>query len=142
MSEREALARVAREWVELWTAPVDWAAFDRLHADDFEDCAAAGRPPTKQGFASGLERMLAAFPDLRTTADDVVVDVAAARVAVRWRARGTNRARYLDIGPTQRPTTITGIEIIEIRAGRVVKRWGEWDITDHREAEASGGART
>jgi hypothetical protein len=26
----------------MWCAPVDWDLFDRLHADDFEDCSAAG----------------------------------------------------------------------------------------------------
>ncbi len=29
MKDREELRRVAREWLELWNAPVDWEAFDR-----------------------------------------------------------------------------------------------------------------
>jgi predicted ester cyclase len=71
------------------------------------------------------------FPDLRTTVDDLVVDVASARVAVRWTARGTNLGRYFGVGPTARATRITGIEIIEIANGRVTRRWGEWDLSDH-----------
>ena len=35
------------------------------------------------------------------------------------------------VGPTHRMTRTTGIEIIEVRAGRIVRRWGEWDITAH-----------
>jgi steroid delta-isomerase-like uncharacterized protein len=133
MTDRESLLSVAREWVELWNAPVDWAAFDRLHADDFEDCSSAGRPATRQGFADGLALFVRAFPDVRTTAEDLVADPATARVAVRWRATGTNRERYMGVGPTHRETVVTGIEIVEIRDGRVVRRWGEWDITGHRE---------
>lgn len=133
MKDREELRRVAREWLELWNAPVDWEAFDRLHADDFVDEASAGRPATRQGFAEGLARFVRAFPDARATVEDLVADETTGRVAVRWRITGTNRERYLDVGPTHRATVITGIEIVEIRAGRVVRRWGEWDVTAHRD---------
>jgi hypothetical protein len=40
----------------------------------------------------------------------------------------------LGIGPTGRATPITGIEISELQAGRVRRRWGEWDISAHRDA--------
>lgn len=136
-ADRETLESVARAWIRLWCTPVDWQAFDRLHADDFEDGSAAGRPPTKHGFADGLRTFAAAFPDLRTEVDDLVIDEPAARVAVRWRAEGTNRLSYLGIGPTHRRTVLRGIEILEIRSRRVVRRWGEWDITAHREGPPS-----
>lgn len=131
---RSELAAVATEWVSLWNVPVDWNLFDRIHADAFEDCSSAGRPSTKAGFAAGLAELVRAFPDLRTTVEGLVVDDDSSLVAVRWRARGTNRAKYLGRGPTNRLTAITGIEIVEIRGGQVTRRWGEWDITDHRES--------
>ncbi|MDD5718123.1 MAG: ester cyclase, partial [Candidatus Krumholzibacteria bacterium] len=112
MHRREDLADIARQWISLWTAPVDWPRFDRLHAEDFEDCSSAGRPTTKQAFADALTAFVAAFPDLSTQVDDLVIDPQTQRVAVRWSAAGTNRQCYLGIGPTQRPTRITGIEII------------------------------
>jgi steroid delta-isomerase-like uncharacterized protein len=130
-SPRAELESIAREWIGVWCAPVDWALFDRLHADDFEDCSSAGRAPTKQAFADGVAALIEAFPDLRTRVEDVVVDDRKGRVAVRWSATGTNRGRYLGAGPTGRSTPITGIEIIEIRDRRIVRRWGEWDITAH-----------
>ncbi len=128
---RQDLETVATRWISLWSAPVDGALFDQLHADDFEDCASAGRPPTKAGFAAGLAEWEQAFPDIRARVEQLVVDEAAGVVAVRWSAAGTNRRQYLGVGPTERLTYIAGIEIIEIRAGRIVRRWGEWDITDH-----------
>ena len=135
MVDRNELADVAASWVALWRAPVDRARFDALHAEGFVDHASAGRPPTKSGFAQGLSAMARAFPDLVTTVEDLVVDESRSRVAVRWKAIGTNRERYLGVGPTNRITTISGIEIIGIRDGRVVERWGEWDISEHREME-------
>jgi steroid delta-isomerase-like uncharacterized protein len=131
---RDQLEIVASQWIALWCAPVDWQLFDRLHADDFEDCASAGRPSTKAGFGQGIADLIDAFPDLCTTVEDLVVDEARSRIAVRWAARGTNRSEYRGVGPTDRPTTITGIEIIEVHDGRIVRRWGEWDITAHTDS--------
>jgi steroid delta-isomerase-like uncharacterized protein len=135
MTERCELERVARAWIGLWCVPVDWALFDRLHDDAFVDASSAGRPTDKAGFAQGLAEFVRAFPDLQTSVEDVVVDVEGSSVGVRWAARGTNRERFLGIGPTHRVTSITGIEIIEVRGGRIVRRWGEWDITGHRANE-------
>lgn len=132
MNTRAELESIAARWITLWCVPVDWRLFDALHCDAFEDRAPADRPPTKQGFAEGLAGLVKAFPDLTTTVEDLVVDEGTSKVAIRWRAVGTNRAAFLGAGPTHRRTTMTGIEIIEIRAGRIVRRWGEWDISDHR----------
>lgn len=133
MPDADRLRAVARRWVLLWNAPVDWAAFDAIHHPDFEDRSSAGRPSDKQGFAQGLRDFVSAFPDVVTTLEDLVVDPSTGQVAVRWRAVGTNRSRYLGIGPTGRRTVITGIEIIRIDGERVIRRWGEWDINDHRD---------
>lgn len=88
----------------------DGAAFRELHADD--------------GFAQRHAELVRAFPDLQVRAEDLVIDEAAAKVAVRWSATGTNRERFLGIGPTHRRTALSGIEIIEVRDGRIVRRWG------------------
>jgi hypothetical protein len=55
-----------------------------------------------------------------------VIDEQNSTVAVRWSGSGTNVERFLKIGPTNRATEITGIEIIQIAQGQVVRRWGEW----------------
>jgi steroid delta-isomerase-like uncharacterized protein len=125
------LTEIATRWISLWTVPVDWALFDRLHAEAFVDEASGGRPSTRAGFAAGIAALVRAFPDLTTRVEDLVIDVAAGKVAVRWRAEGTNRERYLGTGPTHQHTVITGIEIIEIVDHRIVRRWGEWDVSAH-----------
>lgn len=131
MNTRAELERIARQWISLWCAPVDWDLFDRLHRDDFVDESSAGRASTKAGFAEGLVELLRAFPDLETTVEDLVIDEAASRVAVRWAAWGTNCAPLLGVGPTNRATPFSGIEIVEVRDGRIARRWGEWDISAH-----------
>ena len=129
---RSELEGVTRRWISLWCAPTDWKLFDQLHSDDFEDKSPAGRDTSKRGFATGLRELVDAFPDLVTKVEDMVVDEEAQRVAVRWSSVGTNKRRFLGVGPTNRKTPITGIEIIEISNGRITRRWGEWDITAHK----------
>jgi steroid delta-isomerase-like uncharacterized protein len=135
MSRRAELITIAEAWISLWCAPVDWQLFDRLHADAFVDGSPAGRASTKQAFAAGLAELILAFPDLQARVEDLVIDEAAGRVAVRWSAIGTNCWQFLGIGPTGRPTAITGIEIIEIKNGQIIRRWGEWDISGHTAQE-------
>ena len=130
--KRSELEDITREWISLWCAPADWELFNRIHSDDFRDMSPSGRGASKESFARGLRELLAAFPDLVTKVEDMVVDPSRRRVAVRWSATGTNRLRFLGVGPTNKRTQITGIEIIEISHGKVVRRWGEWDITAHR----------
>ena len=88
MSTRLELESIARQWISLWRTPVDWALFDRLHAEAFEDCSPAGRPATKQGFAQGLAEFAEAFPDLQARVEGLAVDETASLVAVRWAAAG------------------------------------------------------
>ena len=125
MNTRANLESVAEQWITLWCAPVDWELFDRIHAEQFEDCSSGARPPTKEGFARGLAEFVGAFPDLHTSVEGLVIDESRSQVAVRWAARGTNQTSFLGIGPTDHLTAITGIEIIEIQDSRVVRRWGE-----------------
>jgi len=132
-TSRKQLEEIAHQWISLWCTPVDWVLFDKLHADNFIDCSSAGRPADKAGFAAGLKELTIAFPDLNTVVEGLVIDQELSRVAVRWLAQGTNKATFLDIGPTNRKISITGIEIIEVADGQIIKRWGEWDITAHVE---------
>jgi steroid delta-isomerase-like uncharacterized protein len=131
MSTRKNLINIAKKWITLWCTPVNWELFDQLHAEHFEDCSAAVRSPTKKGFAQGLAELVQAFPDLQTKIAGLVIDESISQVAVRWTAEGTNQKKFFGVGPTNNLTIITGIEIIEIQHGRIIRRWGEWDISGH-----------
>jgi predicted ester cyclase len=63
--------------------------------------------------------------------EGLVIDETKSKVAVMWSSRGTNKTKFLGVGPTDQLTVITGIEIIEVQDDRIVRRWGEWDITAH-----------
>lgn len=128
---REDINSITSQWISIWNSPANWEMFEKLHLDSFEDMSPAGRKTDKEAFAKALSDMLRAFPDMRTTADDIVIDEKNGKAAVRWTSTGINKEQYLGIGPTYRKTKITGIEIIEINDYKIIRRWGEWDISDH-----------
>jgi predicted ester cyclase len=70
----------------------------------------------------------AVFPDLHLSTDDVLVD--GDRAAVRWTATGTHEGDELGVPATHRRVTMTGIDIIRVRDGRIVERWGEFNGLD------------
>ncbi len=127
--DRRRLQDLAERWVRLWE-PGNLGSFDDLHAVDFVDRSSAGRDPTREGFRRAILELLASFPDLQITAQDLVIDEKLQRIAIRWSASGTHSGRYLGAEPTGRRITLQGIEIIRVRDGRVVERWGEWDGLD------------
>ena len=68
---------------------------------------------------------LSAFPDGRTTMEDLVAE--GDRVAYRWTYRGTHQGELMGIPPTGREVTITGITIDRISGGRIQEEWNNFD---------------
>lgn len=131
LDNRSKFEYLANQWISLWNSPIDLNLFDELHSDDFIDLSSSGRPSDKNGFKEGILKLLNAFPNLQTNVDDILIDFEKSQIAVRWHSIGINKQKYLGIGTTEKLTKITGIEIIEIKEDKIVKRWGEWDILDH-----------
>lgn len=127
---RSEMERIARRWIEEGWRYGNAGIVDELHLEDFVDHDPGGRTTDNEGFKMGIERLVAAFPDLKAEVDDLVVDTKTGSVAVRWSAVGTHRARYLSAEPSGRPVRFKGIEVIRIRDGRITERWGEWDGID------------
>lgn len=120
---------MAEHWIEAWQKRQIYI-LDELHSDDFVDHDSAGRLPDKAGFKQGLIELYAAFPDFQAAVEDLIVDSENCKVAVRWTATGTHSGEFLGIPSSQRKIRFKGIEIIKIREGAIVERWGEWDSLD------------
>jgi len=108
----------------------------------YEDCINTGRidllpelvaddyvgPNGEQGpsgFATTVQALRHAFPDIRFTLEDVIADEH--RIAVRWSWRGTHLGQFRTFTPTGKAITNTGIAIYELRGGKIVKAWLETD---------------
>lgn len=127
---RGELISIAKRWMqEIW-AKRNLATFDELHAVGFLDRSPDGRGTDRVAYRAGIEELFVAFPDFTASTEDLVVDEASGKVAIRWSAVGTHRAEFLAYPATGRRITFRGIEIIRIQGGKIIERWGEWDGLD------------
>jgi steroid delta-isomerase-like uncharacterized protein len=118
---------VALRWMqEIW-ADRNLSRFDELHSDDFVDHSPAGRPSDRQGYFDGVAKLFQAFPDFHAVVEDLVLDSAQSKVAIRWSAIATHLGCFAGKLPTGRKIRFRGIEILRVSNGLIVDRWGEWD---------------
>jgi steroid delta-isomerase-like uncharacterized protein len=67
----------------------------------------------------------AAFPDLHVTIEDQIAE--GDEVVTRWTAVGTHEGDLPGLPASGSSTTVTGIGIDRIEAGKIVESWGNWD---------------
>jgi predicted ester cyclase len=83
-----------------------------------------GYPGDLQGL-DGLRRfheaLWRAFPDVRLTVEDLVVE--GDRAALRYRLQGTHRGHYLGVAPTGLPFDVEGLTLLRLKDGRVAEEW-------------------
>ena len=67
-----------------------------------------------------------AFPDLHITIQDMITQDD--KVVIRWSAHGTHAGTLINLPPTGRQITITGMNILRITNGKIQEEWANWDI--------------
>jgi len=121
------LKAVAERWMnDIWRQR-NLDVFNELHAPHFVDGSPAGRASDRRSYEQSIAELFAAFPDWQAVIDDLVIDEATGKVAVRWTASGTHRAEFMGVAPTGKRITFRGIEIVRIEGEWLVERWGEWN---------------
>ena len=85
-----------------------------------------GVPPGMPGVAVVAQMFHAAFPDCDVTNEDLIAE--GDRVVQRWRLRGTHQQSLMGIEATGRSVDVEGINIFRIENGKIVERWGLFDM--------------
>ncbi|MDJ0762820.1 MAG: ester cyclase [Myxococcota bacterium] len=124
---RKTLEKIAMKWIRMGWQEGDTTVVDLLHAPDFVDHDPAGRGSDGEAFRRGIAELYEGFPNFHAEITDMVVDEASSAVAIRWTATGTHRGTFMAFSPTDNEVCFKGIEIIKIKDGKIVERWGEWD---------------
>ena len=119
-------AAIARRWTEEALDSHNLDLLDGFVAPDLVHHAGLfvdeiGRDQLKED----LSALIAAFPDVRFTADVVVATDD--RAAVRWTGRGTHQGTLQEIAPTGRQVIFTGINVYRLACGQIVEGWSEPD---------------
>jgi steroid delta-isomerase-like uncharacterized protein len=105
----------------------DVDALGDLMADDFvEHEELPGLAPTKEGVKEFFRMYIAAFPDLRLRAEDVLVS--GDKVVARARVTGTHQGEFVGMPPTGKSMDVPMIDIIRFDGdGRACEHWGVFD---------------
>lgn len=121
--ENKALVRQA--WDEIFNkGNVD--AVDEYFAEDaVMSQAPPGVPPDREGFKQLIRPYLAAIPDFRVVFEDQVAE--GDKVASRWSASGTHQGEFAGVAATGNAVDYTGINLIEVRGGKIVAVFGASD---------------
>ena len=67
----------------------------------------------------------AAFPDLKVTVEDVVIQ--GEKEVVRWTVRGTYTGPFMNIAPTGKQVVFSGTDIGRVVNGQIQEMWSNWD---------------
>lgn len=110
-----------------------WNSHDphRVAAWYTEDCSvedvAIAQPLTgREAVRRMFEAYYRAFPDLKLTASDIILD--GDRVAVFWIARGTHHGSILHIPPSGRSISAQGVNRLVLQNGKVRESLTIWDV--------------
>jgi steroid delta-isomerase-like uncharacterized protein len=119
-------AATVRTMYELINAG-DIGGFSEHLAEDFvEHEQTPGLEPTKEGVKQFFRMQLAAFPDLRMTAEDVFAS--GNKVVARVRLTGTNRGDFMNMKATGKRVDVALIDMFLVDDdGRVREHWGVLD---------------
>ena len=99
---------------------------DKIAAMNYVDhTAPPGIPPGKEGEKVWFKMIRAAFPDGRTTIDDIIAE--GDKVVVRATMKGTHKGEFMGIPATGKQVTISGIDVTRFVNGKSTEHWGQWD---------------
>lgn len=117
---------VALRWHEDAISGHDPAVIDEIaaeniihHAGSFPD--GVGPDAVKRA----LGALLAGFPDLRQTVEDVIAEDDT--VVTRWTTEGTHEGEFQGFQPTGKHVSWAGINIFRFECGKIAEEWTELD---------------
>ena len=100
------------------------ALLDELYAD-----CVWYRPETGELKGEALKQylasILAAFPDIRFTIEDLVAE--GDKAVIRWSCTATHQGEFMGLAPTGKHVTTSGTDTYRIVEGKIVEYRGQWD---------------
>ncbi len=118
---------IAEAWLEKFWRRGKLEAAEQLCAENYTDYTLPesedGDIVQIQDFARTLSN---AFGNLQVELADSYEDVDYAILRVEW--RGTQRAEYLDVPPTEKTIEWSSIEILRVEDNQITERWAQNDL--------------
>ena len=96
---------------------------NELVADDYRLREPEGLPAGREGMLTLVQAYRTAFPDLRTTVEEMIAE--GDTVAVRWSGMGTQSGTFMGLPPSGQRAQVKAISWLRFKNGRVAEEWSE-----------------
>lgn len=116
--------RIEQAWLAAWDLG-EVEALDTLLSPDYRRIGGTGEGQSLAEFKASIVTTRAAFPDLRTLIDEILVD--GDRAAIRWHSTGTHRHPFLGVPPTHREIKVSGTTFAHFDGTLIAKEYVTWD---------------
>ena len=83
-------------------------------------------PTNKEGFKQFIYMLWNAFPDIRITFEDIIIEEN--KVVCRYVLSGTHRSDFLELPPTNKTFRVNGMTIFYFKDRKCVERWNLVDM--------------
>ena len=122
LEENKAIVRLVFEEA----GKQNWAIFNELFVRDYVwHQPGSPKPLTREETEQFMRTFFAAFPDNRSTIEDMIAE--GDKVVTRYNVRGTHKGEFLGIPATGKEVAFTSILISRIAGGKIVEEWEEAD---------------
>lgn len=117
---------IVRRFFEVGPSKGDLSEANKLLAPDFTLHVPLPCSPGVQGINEVIIACRTAFHDLNVTVEDMVAE--GDKIAARFTAHGIHKGAFMGLPPTDKPISMTGIEIFRIEGGKIAEIWGEANL--------------
>lgn len=114
--------------LKVWDAAWDRGEVDALEellSQHYRRYSGETDPHDLAGFKASILTTRAAFPDLVTTIDDIVIE--GDRAAIRWHSVGHHQGSLLGVPATKRRVEVSGATFARFDGDRIVEEFVTWD---------------
>ena len=117
---------IVRRFFEVGPSKGDLVAANELLSPNFSLHTPLPSAPGVQGIIDTITTCRVAFEHLDVKVEDMVAE--GDKVAARFVANGIHQGSFMNLPPTGRPITMTGIEIFRIENGKIAELWAEANL--------------
>jgi steroid delta-isomerase-like uncharacterized protein len=117
---------IVRHFFEAGPSSGNMEAANALLSPNFALHTPLPSAPGIKGINDVVTACRAAFEHLNVTVEDMVAE--GDKVTARFTARGVHKGSFMNLPPTGRSITMTGIEIFRIEGGKIAELWGEANL--------------
>lgn len=120
-TRRELITSV---WDAAWDrGEVD--AFDTLLSPDYQRHGSHDPAQDRETFKASIVTTRAAFPDLKTVIDEIVLE--GDRAAIRWHSVGRHTGSFLGVPTTGRSVEVSGATFARFEGDHIAEEHVTWD---------------